>query len=80
MRAKDIKVGATYRNRGAGRTWRKVQCISTDVRPPWRSMNLPADEPGVQYVDHSGRIAKLYLSSFASWAGSEVDDGQENAK
>ena len=79
MKPSEIKAGCTYRNRGAGRTWRKVQCISTHVSPSWSSHRPPpVNEPGVRYVDNTGRVSTLYLCSFASWAGSEVDDGSQN--
>ena len=79
MRPSEIKVGCTYRNRGAGRTWRKVQCISTDVIPSWSShLPPPVNVPCVRYVDNTGRVSTLYLCSFASWAGSEVKDGKED--
>lgn len=74
MSPKKIEVGRTYRNRGAGRTWRKVQFISMDVKPWWSSDSLPPDDPGVQYIDSNGRVDQLFLRSFASWAGSEVTD------
>ena len=78
MKPSEIKAGATYRNKGKGRTWRKVQCISRCIEYEWYSMAKPPDEMGVQYVDNSGRVSSLCLSSFASWVGSEVVDGSQD--
>lgn len=73
MSQKKIEVGKTYRNCGAGTTWRKVQCISLDCRPRELDGSITYEhEPGVQYIDSKGRVAQLYLTSFARWAGSEV--------
>jgi len=67
-----IKVGATYRNRGGGRTSRKVLAIGDDHRPEkFLSTNPPPDEPGVLF-EQDGVQRKLYLSSFIVWAGNEV--------
>lgn len=44
-----------------------------EYRPmSWFSDSDPPDEPGVYYVDSSGRHNRLYLSSFAQWCGEEV--------
>jgi len=73
MKPSDIKPGRTYRNRGKGRTMRKVISVGDDFRPDkFLSVNGPPDEPGVLYEDKNGQH-RLYLSSFASWAGSVVD-------
>ena len=72
MKVSEIQAGKTYRNRGAGRTQRKVLDIGDHCRPKmWLSMSAPPDEPGVVY-QQSGKIRSLYLSSFAAWAGAEV--------
>jgi len=74
MKPSEIKVGATYANRGAGRTKRKVLGVSNDLRPKvwWGSgVEEPPDEPGVEY-EQAGMVNRLYISSFASWCGKEV--------
>lgn len=74
MRPNEIKVGATYVNRGAGRTRRKVLAIGDEHRPSiWLSgRETQPDEPGVLFETNKGKQFTLYLSSFASWAGKEV--------
>jgi hypothetical protein len=73
MSPKDIQAGKVYRNRGKGRTTRTVLNIGNEYRPTsWFSDSDPPDEPGVYYVDSSGRHNRLYLSSFAQWCGEEV--------
>ena len=73
MKTSEIRVGGKYRNRGQGRTWRKVMCIAYVVSPrSWWGNGERPNEPGVLYLDDKGRIDRLYLSSFAKWAGSEV--------
>jgi hypothetical protein len=72
MKASEIQVGKTYRNRGAGRTQRKVLAIGDDHRPrSWHGASPRPDEPGVLY-EQDGKQQKLMLSSFAAWAGAEV--------
>ena len=74
MKPSEIKVGATYVNKGAGRTKRKVLGISNELRPSvWfgNGMTEPPNEPGVEY-EQAGSVWRLYLSSFASWCGKEV--------
>jgi len=72
MSPKKIKVGCTYKNKGAGRTMRKVIDIGIHHKPEvWFSPNPRPDEPGVLYADEKGRHEVLYLKSFASWAGAE---------
>lgn len=73
MKPKDIEAGKTYRNRGKGKTVRRVIAIGQQYRPEhWFSSSPPPNEPGVLYSDMKGRHERLYLSSFASWAGDEV--------
>ena len=74
MSPNDIKAGGKYINRKKGKTWRQVQHISRDIHPPWSSNKPPPDEPGVMFIDNMGRVATLFLSSFASWAGREHVD------
>lgn len=77
MKPSEIKVGRTYRNKGAGKTKRKVIGIGTDHRPlDWYGDGDPpaADVPGVLFEDWSGSALRLFLPSFAAWAGSEVID------
>jgi hypothetical protein len=80
MKPSEIKVGKTYCNRGAGRTQRKVLEISIENRPDWYgsdSNKPPDDEHGVLYEQMTTRLGsftdQLFLSSFAAWAGREVD-------
>ncbi len=74
MSPKDIQVGKTYVNRGAGRTTRTVLAIGDEHRPnhwlgEWGTQ--PPNEPGVLY-EQKGEQCTLYLSSFARWAKREV--------
>ena len=74
MSPKDIKVGCTYVNRGKGRTIRTVKAIgSAHVPGAWFSEKRRPDEPGVLFVDSNGKEQRLYISSFAKWAGREVE-------
>ena len=78
MRKSEIEVGATYTNRGAGLTRRKVLSIGEYVHPGMlfkRPRGIP-DEPVVEYEqnEQKDRVYRLYLSSFAKWAGRQVDD------
>lgn len=72
MSPKEIKVGETYRNRGAGRTQRKVLTIDQRIPADWYSPHPAPDEPKVFY-EQDGKERVLYLSSFAKWAGSRVE-------
>ncbi len=77
MRPQDIRVGVTYRNKGAGRTMRHVRRIGRDVVPHWFGSGAPPDEPGVEYVQFDAAmeprfVDSLYLTSFARWAGREA--------
>lgn len=71
MSPSKIKVGRTYCNRGKGKTRRTVLEISFDLKAPWFSDNPRPNEPVVRYKQ-DGLEANLYLSSFASWCGKEV--------
>lgn len=76
MNPKQIKIGATYRNKGAGTTERTVIAIGREYRPErwWGNANTSApNEPGVLFKQGTMEH-KLYLSSFASWAGSVVEN------
>ena len=74
MNKKEIKVGKKYRNKGAGRTVREVIGIGDDFRPEmFFGAGDPPDEPGVEYLQ-KGEPCRLYLSSFAQWAGGVVED------
>jgi len=75
MKVRDVEVGVTYVNRGAGRTQRKVLAIGDEHRPrqwlgTWGS--TPPSEPGVLF-EQKGKQYTLYLSSFAAWAKGPVD-------
>lgn len=77
MKTKDIKVGKSYSNRGAGRTVRKVIGIGKEYRPAgWYGIGAPPPSGiGVEYESCSkGEVLRnrLYLESFAAWAGKEV--------
>jgi len=73
MNPTEIQVGKTYKNRGLGRTQRRVVAIGVEHRPRlWpgdESKRPSANEPGVLYVQN-GQQNCLFLSSFAQWAGS----------
>lgn len=71
MNPAEIQVGRTYVNRGAGKTKRKVLAIGNAHQPVnWYGGNRPS-EPGVLF-EQEGKEKKLYLSSFAQWAGKEA--------
>ena len=75
MKSTDIVIGRIYRNRGKGKTMRRVIAIGNEHRPrTWFSISPPPNEPGVLYADMQGRHDRLYLSSFAAWAGSEANN------
>lgn len=74
MKPSEIKAGMTYRNRGRGRTVRKVLSVGFDVSFSWFGHGPPPIEPGVRF-QAGGRECTMALSSFAKWAGSEVTDG-----
>jgi hypothetical protein len=72
MKPSDISVGKTYRNKGAGRTTRRVVDLGAHLPPPhWFSSNPRPDESVVEFVQGK-ETRRLYLSSFAAWVGSEV--------
>jgi hypothetical protein len=83
MNKSKIQIGKTYCN-SSGTVNRKVLDIGTHVEPEqynpkWDGgfYRRPNDEPGVKYEvtsNSNGRITgELYLKSFASWAGKEVE-------
>ena len=72
MKSSEIAVGKTYANRGEGKTKRTVIAIGDQHRPRQYFGATPPGEPGVLYEQNSGRRDKLYLSSFAAWAGKEM--------
>ena len=81
MKSSDIKVGKTYCNRGKGATRRIVLDIDVSCQPEcwpeyWFGSKERPNEPGVLYKQHApggGYSDRLFLSSFASWAGKEVE-------
>ena len=75
MKPKDIEVGKTYTNKGKGRTVRRVLDIGNHLDAPWFSSNKRPAEHVVKYIQE-GREYTLYLSSFASWCGREVEGGK----
>ena len=80
MKPEDIKVGKTYCNKGKGRTRRTVLAIGPEHLPR-QAFNTDGKFPdgavGVQYQQVEfgieARLSKLWLRSFASWAGSIVE-------
>jgi hypothetical protein len=77
MKPSKIEVGKTYVNKGKGTTQRKVLDIGFHIKPTeWYSSNDPPEEPGV-YFEQRGmggrKFDRLYISSFASWVGREVE-------
>lgn len=76
MKKSEIKVGSTYVNRGKGKTTRTVTAIGPASRivprVRWLSDTVPPSEPVVQFTQ-KGKVESLYLSSFAQWAGAEVE-------
>lgn len=72
MSPKDIKIGKTYRNRGAGTTTRKVLDIGEHIK----SRGSATGDVGVLFEVQRKPYCQytLSLTSFASWAGSEVDE------
>lgn len=75
MKPSEIQVGKTYVNNGAGRTRRTVIEIGPEHIPErWlgSSDTKPASGAlGVMY-EQSGKQRRLYLESFAAWAGKEA--------
>jgi hypothetical protein len=88
MKASDIKVGKTYRNRGAGTTQRKVTGIGLEFQPERRySAERPDGMPGVEFQQKTlvggamrqgfadwSAPRRLWMDSFASWAGSDASE------
>lgn len=72
MKQKQIAVGKTYANKGKGTTKRTVLAIGDEHRPRHYSGATAPEEPGVLY-EQDGKRDRLYISSFAAWAGSEVE-------
>ena len=73
MKPSEITAGKTYSNRGKGMTKRTVIDISERHRPKhYFGCGPRPSEPGVLY-EQDGKRDVLYLSSFASWAGKEVE-------
>ena len=78
LKATDLKVGATYCNRGAGTTRRKILGIGDEFRPTqFYSFLPPPCEPGVEFqCTWTGAVKRLYISSFLSWVGEEITEGK----
>lgn len=72
MKKNDIKIGETYFNSGAGKTFRKVLDISKDLEITWWGEGDPPNEPVVEYCKNTGGIGRRYLTQFARWAGGIV--------
>lgn len=74
MKTTDIKIGKTYRNKGAGRTTRTVLDIGEHVPPPfkWDRRKELRVSFSQQYGADMEKQYTLSLESFAQWAGSEV--------
>lgn len=74
MQPSDIKVGATYANKGAGTTQRKVIAIGEEHRPrKFFGIGNAPEEVGVLF-EQQGKQNNLYLSSFAAWCGKPITD------
>lgn len=71
MKPSEIEVGNTYRNKGAGKTQRKVLDIGEHIQAPWYSSH-PQTEPRNVLYEQNFKVGSLNLLSFAAWAGSEV--------
>lgn len=75
MKLRDLKVGKTYVNRDKGLTRRTITGIGLEFRPESKTtMDRPRDFWGVEFTqgDNPDR-RRLWIDSFASWAGREVD-------
>ena len=78
MKPSAIEAGKKYVNNGAGLTARTVVKIirnpAQNELPPWFSpAPRPEDEPVVVFTQNNRPGEhRLYLRSFASWAGKEV--------
>jgi hypothetical protein len=75
MKLSEIRVGATYCNRGKRRTLRTVVAIGMEYRPKASYGTFTPHALGVLYTQ-DGVSHTLYLVSFAAWAGGEVVDPQ----
>lgn len=75
MKPQDIKVGSTYKNKGAGKTLRKVIAIGDEHKPDvyWNYDRSHPHDVGVLY-EQKGKQYRLYLKSFSKWCGSEVTE------
>jgi hypothetical protein len=71
MKYEDVVVGRMYYNRKKGTTLRKVLAIKKGLDLPWYSPSPRPDEPVVEY-EQNGKIGRLYIRSFAAWAGGWV--------
>ena len=71
MKPSDIRIGATYRNRGRGRTRRKVIDLGSHLVDKWPF--LPSGD-NVLFEQNGKQTTTMSLKSFARWAGSEVQD------
>jgi hypothetical protein len=80
MKKSAILPGVAYRRKKSGGTIRYVIAIGDQHRPDnwYGDPNCVPDEPGVLYEQRmaNGKVVreKLYLSSFADWAGAVVDE------
>lgn len=78
MQASEIMVGHTYRNRYAGRTTRTVLRIGPkeeiDPRGWYTSYYRRKKDDLVVEYQQGDITGYLFLASFASWAGSDVNE------
>lgn len=73
IKPSEIKVGVTYRNRGAGTTARTVLAISGVHNPNYCLGDVPpVDELGVLF-EQNGIRHVLPISRFARWCGGDVE-------
>ncbi len=81
MKKSSIRTGVAYRRRQGGITIRTVIAIGMEHQPDeWLGDpdHKPTDEPGVLYEQRPGVKGtvireRLFLSSFANWAGEVVE-------
>ena len=71
MKKSEIVAGKTYVSKGPRKTTRTVIEVSDNCRPgiSYFTDGDTPEEPGVLFIDSKGIKGRLYLTSFASWAG-----------
>ncbi len=88
MKQSEIKVGATYASAASGQVLRRVTKMRKGLKCVWSGRGDAPDEPVVEFERVPGGQKKgnvrdggrVYLRSFAAWAGQEVpDEGRRKA-